>query len=234
MGLKSLFIKPVKEKPPENPDDADSPVTDHLNLPAREPLPRIAPMAAELDTGPFTEQLKDAMEKADLPGQQTYLGFSKALKNMEKLPMDESTKFQAAFATLQATGADVNQLIESFSYFSGILDAEKDKFEEALHATIGDSVVQKERRIKQLTEENNEHSTEIKKLTEMITANQSNLTLLQSELAEVNSKLKQKQNSFMEAYRMMKQQLQADAQKINMYLGSAITAQAPKNSKHKK
>ena len=38
----------------------------------------------------------------------------------------------------------------------------------------------------------------------------------------------------MEAYRMMKQQLQADAQKINMYLSSVITAQAPSNAKHKK
>ena len=32
----------------------------------------------------------------------------------------------------------------------------------------------------------------------------------------------------------MKQQLQADAQKINMYLSSVITAQAPSNAKHKK
>jgi peptidoglycan hydrolase CwlO-like protein len=153
---------------------------------------------------------------------------------MEKLPMDEATKFQAAFATLQATGSDVNQLIESFSYFGGILDAEKDKFEEALHATIGDSVVEKENEIKKLTDENADHSDEIKKLTETINANQGNITRLQNELAEVNSKLKQKENSFMEAYRLMKQQLQADAQKINMYLGAAIAAQAPASVKHKK
>ncbi len=234
MGLKDLFIKPAEEKIPEKPDDATPLAAGPLNPLARERLPRTAPVAADLDTGPFTEQLNDALDKADLPGQQTYLAFSKALKNMEKLPMDEATKFQAAFATLQATGSDVNQLIGSFSYFGGILDSEKDKFEEALHATIGDSVVEKENEIKKLTEENNEHSGEIKKLTETITANQGNIERLQSELTEVNAKLKQKENSFMEAYRMMKQQLQSDAQKINMYLGPAIAAQGSSTSKHKK
>jgi hypothetical protein len=155
MGLKDLFIKPVQEKPPEQSGDSAPVAAAPVNPLTRERLPRTAPVAADLDTAPFTEQLNDALDKADLPGQQTYLAFSKALKNMEKLPMDEATKFQAAFATLQATGSDVNQLIGSFSYFGGILDSEKDKFEEALHATIGDSVVEKENEIKKLTEENN-------------------------------------------------------------------------------
>jgi chromosome segregation ATPase len=234
MGLKSLFFKPVEEKPAEKQDEAAPPSAGPLPPLSRDRSPRPAPVARELDIGPFTEQLKEAMEKADLPGQQTYLAFSKALKNMEKLPMDEATKFQAAFATLQATGSDVNQLTESFSYFGGILDSEKDKFEEALHATIGDSVVEKENEIKKLTEENEEHSAEIKKLTDAITVNQNDIARLQDELAEVNAKLKQKENSFMEAYRMMKEQIQADAQKVNMYLGAVIAAQAPPTAKHKK
>ena len=234
MGLKDLFFKPAPEKPPERPDDATPLAAGPVSPLTRERLPRTAPVATDLDTAPFTEQLNDALDKADLPGQQTYLAFSKALKNMEKLPMDEATKFQAAFATLQATGSDVNQLIGSFSYFGGILDSEKDKFEEALHATIGDSVVEKENEIKKLTEEDNDHSAEIKKLTEAITANQGNIGRLQGELAEVNAKLKQKENSFMEAYRQMKQQLQADEQKINMYLGPAIAAQGSSTAKHKK
>ena len=234
MGLKSLFIKPVEGKPAEKPDEPTPLATAPPSFLTRDRAPKTASLDADLDPGPFTEQLKAAMDQADLPGQQTYLAFSKALKNMEKLPMDEATKFQAAFATLQATGSDVNQLIESFSYFGGILDAEKDKFEEALHATIGDSVVEKENEIKKLTDENTDHSDEIKKRTETINANQSNITRLQDELAEVNGKLKQKENSFMEAYRLMKQQLQADAQKINMYLGAAIAAQPPSSVKHKK
>jgi uncharacterized coiled-coil protein SlyX len=218
MGLKDLFIKPVQEKPPEQSGDSAPVAAAPVNPLTRERLPRTAPVAADLDTAPFTEQLNDALDKADLPGQQTYLAFSKALKNMEKLPMDEATKFQAAFATLQATGSDVNQLIGSFSYF----------------ATIGDSVVEKENEIKKLTEENNDHSAEIKKLTEAITANQGNIERLQGELAGVNARLKQKENSFMEAYRMMKQQLQADEQKINMYLAPAIAAGGSSTAKHKK
>jgi uncharacterized coiled-coil protein SlyX len=234
MGLKDLFIKPAPEKQPEKHDDVAPIPSDSPSPLSRDRFTRPAPAAAGLDTAPFTAQLNEAMDKADLPGQQTYLAFSKALKNMDNLPMDEGTKFQAAFATLQATGSDVNQLVESFSYFGGILDAEKDKFEEALHATIGDSVVEKEHEIKKLTDEDEDHASEIQKLTGLIAANQKNIARLQDELAEVNAKLKQKENSFMEAYRVMKEQIQADSQKVQKYLGAAIAAQVHPNAKHKK
>jgi hypothetical protein len=233
MGLKDLFIKPTKVTPPEEPAPAPSegkgsPVFNVRNQPV--PVPR----SLELQPGPFLLQLKEALEQADLPGQQTYLAFSKALGNMDKLPMDEATKFQAAFATLQATGSNVNQLIESFGYFEGILDAEKDKFEEALHATIGDSVIKKENEIKQLSDENSEYAAQIQKLTDTITTNQQSIVQLQGELTEVNDKLKHKENSFMAAYRSMKEQLQSDARKINTYLSSAIAAQPPSDTKHRK
>jgi hypothetical protein len=233
MGLKDLFIKPAQDMPAEKPavgsvDDGASPV--YVPRGPQSTLQRSLP----LDPEPFLLQLKDALEKADLPGQQTYLAFSKALRNMEKLPMDEATKFQAAFATLQATGCDVHQLMESFNYFEGILDSEKDKFEEALHATIGDSVVKKEGEIRQLTEENADHSAEIQKLTAAIAANQQSIIQLQSELADVNDKLKQKENSFLAAYRSLKDQLKADASKISTYLSSAIAAQPVSDTKHKK
>jgi uncharacterized coiled-coil protein SlyX len=233
MGLKDLFIRPAKETPRENPTATSSAGTSSpVFIRRNQPFP--APRSLELEPEPFLLQLKEALEKADLPGQQTYLAFSKALGNMEKLPMDEATKFQAAFATLQATGSNVTQLIESFSYFEGILDAEKDKFEEALHATIGDSVIKKENEIKQLTDENTECSAQIQKLTATITTNQQSIAQLQSELTEVNDKLKHKENSFMAAYNSMKEQLQADARKINTYLSSAIAAQPLLDTKHKK
>jgi len=233
MGLKDLFLKPAKETPAEKPTAASFEGSSSPSFTLRnQPIP--APRALELEPEPFLLQLKDALEKADLPGQQTYLAFSKALGNMEKLPMDEATKFQAAFATLQATGSNVTQLIESFSYFEGILDAEKDKFEEALHATIGDSVIKKENEIKQLTDENAECTAQIQKLTETITTNQQSIAHLQGELAEVNDKLKHKENSFMAAYRSMKEQLQADAKKVNTYLSSAIAAQPLSDTKKRK
>jgi len=232
MGLKDLFIKPTQEKPSEKPVQEPSGDSGPIFGQRTQPLP--AQKSLPLDPEPFLVQLKEALEKADLPGQQTYLAFSKALSNMEKLPMDEATKFQAAFATLQATGFNVHQLIESFNYFEGILDSEKDKFEEALHATIGDSVIKKENEIKNLEEENTDHAAEIQKLTALIATNQQNISRLQGELTEVNDKLKQKENSFLAAHRTLKDQLQADARKINTYLSSAIAAQPLSDTKHKK
>jgi chromosome segregation ATPase len=233
MGLKDLFIKRAEEKEPEKPPASGAGAAGPVLFPGeRQTVP--ASSSSDLETGPFLEQLKEAMQKADLPGQQTYLAFSKALENMEKLPMDEATKFKAAFATLQATGCDVSQLVESFSYFEGILDTEKDRFEEALHATIGDSVVTQENEIKKLTDENTDLSSQIQKLTEKITANQQAVAHLQAGLADAREKMKRKEASFMAAYQAMKDRLQVDARKIDNYLGAGITAQAHTTTKHKK
>jgi hypothetical protein len=232
MGFKDLFIKSAPEEASEK--STPGPSGDSGPIFGQRTQPFAQPKTQPLEPGPFLVQLKEALDKSDLPGQQTYLAFSKALGNMDKLPMDEATKFQAAFATLQATGCNVHQLLESFKYFEGILDSEKDKFEEALHATIGDSVIKKEHEIKSLDEENANHTAEIQKLTTSITTNQQNISRLQAELAEVNDKLKQKENSFMAAYRTLKDQLQADAQKINTYLSAAIAAQPSSDTKHKK
>ena len=99
----------------------------------------------------FVQELEAALEKANLPSQQDYLDFAKSLKNMESLPMDEATRYKAAYATLQSVGCDLGQLIDSFDYYQGILDGEKDKFDEALRSTVNETVMQKEQQIKQLT-----------------------------------------------------------------------------------
>jgi chromosome segregation ATPase len=152
---------------------------------------------------------------------------------MESLPMDEATKFKAAFATLQSFGCELDQLLESFDYYNGILDGERDKFDEALRATVGEDVVDKEKQVKRLTDENLASSAEIQKLTAEIEANRQAIARLQQQLAEINGKLKRQEDSFTAAFNEVKERLRSDAAKITTYLGPVVAAQSTGNSRKK-
>jgi FtsZ-binding cell division protein ZapB len=217
MKFKDLWIK----TPPEEQvggTDHEEPASGAPLRPESRPPTSVPTRPATGDPGPFLKQLEDALEKANLPSHQDYLDFSKALKNMDALPMDEATKFKAAYATLQSFGCDVKQLLESFDFYNGILDGEKDKFNEALRSTVHEAVGEKEEMVTGLTVEITKDSEEIGKLTARINANQETITRLQNELAEIKRKLTQREADFNAAYAAMTQRLQADAQKIRMYL----------------
>jgi chromosome segregation ATPase len=215
MKFKDLWIKPEADEKSSASEEGVSAAS------PTESRPRV--VAAEGDTSPFIKQLEMALEKANLPSQQDYLDFAKALKNMESLPMDEATRYKAAYATLQSVGCDLRELIESFTYYQGILDGEKDKFEEALRATVSETVNEKERQIKQLAAENEDHSAEIQKLTAAININQQKLNALQAELGDVNTKLGQRKAGFLAAYSALRQRMQGDEGKIKMYLSAELS-----------
>jgi hypothetical protein len=225
MKFKDLWIKPSEEesnKPDDQPAEAEAPVQRQPQMPAD---------AAAI--APFVQQLEDALQKSNLPSQQDYLDFIKALHNMESLPMDEGTKFKAAFATLQSFGCDLNQLLESVDYYNGILEGERDKFDDALRATVGETVLDKEKKVKRLTDENLADTAEIQKLTTAIEKNQQEITQLQQELAEINGKLKRQEESFTAAFNEMKERLRTDVAKMKTYLGPVVAAQATGNSRKK-
>jgi chromosome segregation ATPase len=216
MKFKELWIKPSTEGSDKEEVSPGKPES-------VSPAPQASRPPDDVSSGPFLKQLEEALEKANLPSQQDYLDFAKALKNMDNLPMDEATKYRAAFATLQSFGCDLRQLLESFDYYNGIIDGERDKFDEALRSRVNETIVEKEGRVRQLTGENQEDAAEIEKLTAKITANQKSIAQLQNELADINAKLKGQENGFNAAFNALKQRLQTDAGKITTYLGPAET-----------
>jgi len=229
MKFKDLWIKQSSDDQSSEPEGS-SPDSSTPTGPAQSGA-RQSPAASEGDTSVFVQQLEGALEKANLPSQQDYLDFSKSLKNMESLPMDEATRYKAAYATLQSFGCDLRQLIESFDYYQGILDGEKDKFDEALRSTVNDTVVQKEREIKRLTDENSDHAAEIQKLTATMNLNQQGIAKGQAELADINARLDRRKAGFLAAYNILKQRLQGDKGKLQTYLSNELAAQQPKPSR---
>ena len=71
------------------------------------------------------------MEKANIEGFD-YLEYKQSLKSLAKMPMDERTRFQSAYAMAQTMGASVGHLIKTAQHYIDILAAEEKKFETAL------------------------------------------------------------------------------------------------------
>jgi len=232
MKFKDLWIKPTPDGSPEA-GPAPTPAAVPLR-PAPIPVQNQAPAtvgASDGDTTVFVTQLENALEKANLPTQQDYLDFSKSLHNLESLPMDEATRYKAAYAALQSFGCDLRQLLESFDYYQGILDGEKDKFDEAMRSAVSENVTEKEKDIKDLTGENDDHAAEIQKLNAAITLNQQKIAKLQAELGDINTRLNQRKAGFLAAYTTLKQRLQSDETKLKTYLAAELSAQSSSTSR---
>lgn len=211
---KLLFVeKPGKVTPAQTPQPAP--------VPYIEPSRNI-PQVSNEDFGIFCQQLYDALEAANMPGQD-YMDLRQALKNMSNLSMAEETKFQAAFATMATSGADSESFMQSFDYYKNILLSEKQKFDEAIESAMSDSVHTKQATLKQLTETNEKNAAEIKRLTEEISANNTQCTSLQVEISSANSKLDQKKQNFEAAYQKIIKEIDEDSIKSQKYISMLPT-----------
>jgi chromosome segregation ATPase len=231
MGFKSLFIVSDKKNGSDEKQVTQAPATPSV---APAPVPYI-PTAAQTneDFSMFAEQLRSALDDANMPNVQDYMDLKQAVKNMDGIAMDESTKYKAVFATLQASGCDLKALVESFDYYGNIVDGEKQKFDEAIQSAVSDAVLDKQRKVESLTKENEEKAADIKRLTEEINANQQQITTLSVEVSTANSKIEQKKANFTAAYQQLKNEMEADRKKVELYVG-AIPVATPKLKKSSK
>ena len=225
-NLKSLFIvddsgeeektTPVDaEKTPEvKPTDQKTPDINQSSNSTPPPLPttRITSVDGTIDAK-IVEKLLQAIEKNNLEGFD-YLEYKKSLKALEKMPMDEATKYRSAFATAATMGVTLEKLLETTNFYIGVLDKENEQFTGAFKSQFDDKVSGREREIAQFESVIKEKSEQIKKMTEEITKHQEQISVLRTKLEESNNKINKTQNDFKLSYTHLKSQLEAD--KINM------------------
>ncbi len=76
------------------------------------------------------DTLLAAIEKNNLGGFD-YLEFRQSLKGLEKIVVDEATRYKSAFATASTMGVTMDRLVETADYYAKILDKERDHFVKA-------------------------------------------------------------------------------------------------------
>lgn len=165
----------------------------------------------------FMEILFAAMEAANLDGFD-YLEYRQSLKSLEKMPMDEPTRYKSAFAMAQTMGATPQRLEESARHYLDVLKQEEAKFDQALQAQQQRQVAAKLDRIKALEAETEAKAAEIQRLTAQIEASRTEMAGLEGEIGEATAKIASTHNDFEASYQALAGLIQRDLENVSKYL----------------
>lgn len=218
-NLKSLFIE----------EDATSEKVEKSHPPQAEKQvkntgPIESPRVAESDEGDpgqvtqrFSEILLKAMEVNNLNGFD-YLEYKQSLQSLAKMPMDEATRYQSAFAMAQTMGATPGKLIETAQHYISVLQNEEKKFEEALAHQTTVQIGSKQQEIGAIEESISKKSEQIKKLTQEIQAEQQRATEMKNEIQEAAKKVQTTKNDFIASFNSLVEKINKDIQNMSKYL----------------
>ncbi|MFK7979552.1 MAG: hypothetical protein AB8G86_06195 [Saprospiraceae bacterium] len=223
--LKSLFIvegegNAKKASPKSAPKKATQKKTSpkSTSTPTKEVAPTVSsePQPGK-PTTKFMEIFFGAMEKHNLDGFD-YLEFKESLKSLEKMPMDEQTRFQSAFAMAKTMGATPQKLIDAAAHYLKVLLHEEKKFEQALENQRKRQIGGREKQIKDLEVGIQQKAQHIKKLTQEIEQSQKQLAGIKSEISGAVSKVETTKNNFIASYNVVVAQIQSDVENMKKYL----------------
>jgi hypothetical protein len=165
----------------------------------------------------FQEILLTALERNNQEGFD-YFEYRESLKNLAKMPLDEKTRYQSAFAMAQTMGATPDNLKNSAQHYVSVLQGELNKFEEA-HAQqrvrlIGD----REAESQNLEAVIQNKAEQIKQLTREIEESTQRREAIRAEIEQSTLKIEQTKTDFEATFALVVSQIQADVSKMSEYL----------------
>lgn len=218
-NLKSLFIEEDELSGKEENQPAAKPVKAPAGKTTSE-----APVVAESEEGApgqvtkkFSEILLKAMEANNLDGFD-YLEYKQSLRSLAKMPMDEATRYQSAFAMAQTMGATPAKLIETAQHYVSVLQKEEKKFEDALAHQTTVQIGAKKQQIGKIEESIKKKQEQIKKLTQDIEAEQKKAGQMKSDIQQASQKVQSTKNNFIASYNALVEKINADIQNMSKYL----------------
>ncbi len=220
--FKSLFI--VQE---EN-EQATQPTEEQTTAPTPTPTNKTTEPKPEVSTAPakgeitnkFLEALNSAIQSKNIEGFD-YLEFKEGLKSLEKMPMDEATRFQAAFSMAKAMGATAPKLYESGAFYLKVLDDEYSKFTEALRGQQNNNIEGKKTEIKSINEGINQRMQQIQVLQNEITNFQQKIKILEQDVAESAKKIETTRSNFDTTFQSIRSGISNDLELIKKHLGNS-------------
>ncbi len=219
--LKSWFVieeeSSAKGTSKNKPKAKKESTTSAKSAPKKATNPTTATSEPGKVTTKFMEILLAAMDKKNLDGFD-YLEFKQSLKSLEKMPMDEATRYQSAFAMAKTMGATPEQLVKTASHYINVLKSEEQKFGQALVAQRSKQVGGRESQIKQLETGIQQKAEHIKKLTAEIEKDQKTLEKIKSEISGAVVKVETTKNNFIASFNSLVAQIQKDIDNMQKYL----------------
>ncbi len=215
-NLKSLFI--VEEQAPQKPagrEDAPAPVGNvatHAHTIHQSEQGRPGQVNEK-----FMDILFQAMENNNPEGFD-YMEFRQSLNSLKKMPMDEQTRFQSAFAMAQTLGATPASLLDSAMHYIAVLKREEQQFEQALAAQKDKQIGSKEQEMNKLEQTIQTKAEQIKRLTAEIESHQKQLEQLHEEISDAGIKVETTKNDFIASYNSLVEQIQGDVENMKKFL----------------
>ncbi|HHH50538.1 MAG TPA: hypothetical protein ENK52_06135 [Saprospiraceae bacterium] len=220
--LKGIFI--VEE------DDAKKEKASNTKQPEKKTKPTTSPISKNTSSSPtpvsagtgkvtakFNDVLLGAMAKNNIDGFD-YLEFKESLQSLAKMPMDEKTRYQSAYAMAKTMGATPEYLIKTAKHYINILGKEEQKFHQALANQKTKQIGNKEQQIKQMDLLIKEKMEQINRLTQEIEQHKKLKHKLATEISNSSVKVETTKNNFIASYKNLIAQIQKDMQNIQTYL----------------
>ncbi len=221
--LKSLFVI-EEESPGKKPSGPETLSPSGKSRTTQTPEEQEISAAVDKSTGEggrvrnkFIEVLFGAMQKNDIDGFD-YLEFKQSLQSLEKMSMDEATRYQSAMAMAQAMGAQRDALIESAGHYLKVLEQEELKFKEALKKQQSQKVGQKEKELRKLQEAVKAKQKQIEQLKQEIAQDGKKIEQIQTTLATEKKKIESTANDFMASLKVLNDKIREDVEKMKQYL----------------
>ncbi|MBK9254386.1 MAG: hypothetical protein IPM42_02735 [Saprospiraceae bacterium] len=218
--LKSLFI--IEDGTTSENTETESPVTRENNTnTATDPVVNrdFAPVK-NLEGGPdpkFVDVLLKAIEAANKEGFD-YLEYKTSLQSLQKMDMDEATRFKSAFAMAKTMGLTKEKLIGSTEHYIAVLNNEEKKFKDALINQKARQVSGREDKLKSIEKSIAEKAALIDKLKAEMEAGSAELNNVRAEISEAVEKIDMTNAQFMHAMDSVLNQIKDDMSKIRSYI----------------
>jgi uncharacterized protein (DUF3084 family) len=165
----------------------------------------------------FMDILMGAIEKNNQEGFD-YFEFKQSLRNLAKMSLDESTRYQSAFAMAQTMGATPAKLVESAKFYISVLGSEQSKFNEAHTQQRSRLIGTREEEIKNHESMIQQKNEQIQQLTQQIEEHRQKSQQIRSEISESTIKIETTKADFEVTYANVVGQIQEDINKMQSYL----------------
>lgn len=175
-------------------------------------------IVGQIDNDIF-DKLSVAIEENNLDGND-FLEFMQSVNKMSAVVMDESTKFNAIFATLTTSsgGMTKEHLVESISHYISVLENEKKIFTNEMSSAYSEMVTKKEEYSEQLTKTAQDKAEQINKLTQEIQEINETISTSNAEAEQAKVSIAQKQANFDVTVQQLEGQISDYKTKIEKYI----------------
>jgi len=165
----------------------------------------------------FLTILFKAMDSQNMDGFD-YLEFKQSLQSLEKVQMDEATRFKSAFAMAGTMGADATKIIQSATHYLNVLKTEAGKFQNAVSNQMQTQVGDKQAKIKLLTDTVAEKQKQIAALEQQIAEHRKEIKSIEGQVSKATVKVENTKNDFQASYDTLVGQINQDVENMKQYL----------------